>query len=90
MLTTIDNPWNPFTQFDEWFNYDMNMGYNTCGLLARKAKVANSLNDEVNEFFIDEAMKEICDTDLRGIFIIVSPESYKYKPIKPVELLSSK
>lgn len=83
MLTTIDNPWNPFTHFTEWSVYDRQHGYDTCGLLAKKAAYANRLNDEMNDFFIHEAMKEIVTEDPRGIFMIVSPESCKTKPFRP-------
>ncbi len=37
MLTTVDNPYDPFDQFDEWFNYDMDLGYNSSAYLARIA-----------------------------------------------------
>lgn len=85
MLTTVDNPWNPFTHFDEWSVFDVQHGYNTCSLLAKKAMYANRLNDEMNDFFIHEAMKEIVREDLRGIFMIVSPESCKARPFRPAE-----
>ena len=26
-LTTIDNPYNPFTQFDDWFMFDIEHNY---------------------------------------------------------------
>ena len=42
MLTTIDNPYSPFTQFDEWLEFDTLKGYNTCGYLARVAKTSSS------------------------------------------------
>ena len=29
MLTTIDNPFNPFTNFDDWYAFDTSKGYNT-------------------------------------------------------------
>ena len=32
-ITTKDNPYSPFTQFDDWFHYDILAGYNTCSYL---------------------------------------------------------
>ena len=29
-LTTVDNPYNPFDQFDSWYQFDMDKGYGTC------------------------------------------------------------
>lgn len=33
--TTKDNPYSPFTQFDDWFHYDVLAGYYTCSYLDR-------------------------------------------------------
>lgn len=33
-VTTVDNPYDPFTEFDDWYRLDMLYGYNTCGWLA--------------------------------------------------------
>ena len=30
LLTTVDNPFNPHTNFDEWYAFDLRMGYDTC------------------------------------------------------------
>jgi hypothetical protein len=38
MLTTEDNPFDPFTQFDEWYAFDVEKEYYTCAYLARIAK----------------------------------------------------
>ena len=38
MLTTIDNPFDPFEQFDSWFLFDGEKGYNSCDYLGRIAK----------------------------------------------------
>jgi hypothetical protein len=32
-LTTVDNPYNPFLQWDDWYAFDMMKGYDTCGLI---------------------------------------------------------
>ena len=34
-ITTKDNPYSPFTQFDDWFHYDVLAEHNTCAYLAR-------------------------------------------------------
>ena len=45
MLTTIDNPFNPFEDFDSWFLYDIEKGYYSCSLLARITNNANDLTE---------------------------------------------
>jgi hypothetical protein len=59
MLTTTDNPYDPFTQFDNWYEYDTEKGYNTCSVIDRFAKTSNNLSDEVNDDLIDKAYNEI-------------------------------
>lgn len=49
MLTTYDNPYNPFTQFELWFKFDMLLGYNTCGLLDQTASTNFVQSQELNE-----------------------------------------
>lgn len=60
-LTTIDNPYDPKENFEEWFNYDTIKGYNTCGYLSRIAKVSDGLSDEQNDSIIEEAIDEIVE-----------------------------
>lgn len=55
-LTTEDNPWNPFTNWDEWLAYDIEMGYYTCERLARLAPISDVLPDSINNETIEEAM----------------------------------
>lgn len=68
MLTTVDNPYDPFTQFDEWYEYDNLKGYNTCGYLARVAKTSNELSDKLNSLAINVAIDEICKYNWLGIY----------------------
>lgn len=63
MLTTIDNPYDPFTQFDEWFLYDETKGHHSCQLLARVAKTANDLPDSINAAEIESAIDRIIRLD---------------------------
>lgn len=69
MLTTIDNPYNPFTQFSNWYNYDNLKGYNSCGYLARIAKTSDQLSDEENDKEIERAINEILSLDFRNIYM---------------------
>ena len=63
-LTTRDNPYDPFEQFDSWFAFDISHGYNSCGLLARIARTSDQLTDRENEQEIEEAIDWIVKNDL--------------------------
>lgn len=58
-ITTTDNPFNPFTQWDDWYFYDLSKGYNTCERLARLAKTSNELPNEANESEVEFAMNQM-------------------------------
>ena len=81
MLTTTDNPFDPFTQFEEWYVYDTQKGYNTCSYLARIAKTSEELSDSENDYILNQAMQEIVDMNLTGNYIIVTRENEKTIPI---------
>lgn len=63
MLSTFDNPFNPFEDFNTWMKTDMLLGHNCCGLLAIYAGTSPIFSDEVNEKYIDDAMNEIVASD---------------------------
>ncbi len=77
MLTTIDNPFNPFTQFDDWYLYDESKGYHTCSYLARIAKVSNELSDVENENETERAINEIVAYNFLGIYKKVQEDDFK-------------
>ena len=68
MLTTIDNPFDPFTQWDEWKRFDEDMKYYTCEYLARIAKTSDDLSDADNEMAIEDAINEIVSLNILGIY----------------------
>lgn len=61
MLTTIDNPFDPFEQFTSWLMFDKEKGYDSCERVARIAKFSDDMTekeiDEENERAIDEIIK---------------------------------
>jgi len=74
MLTTLDNPFNPFTDYDEWYRYDVDKGYNTSAYLARIAKISNDLSEEDEAIAIDLAMDEITKMNLLGNYIKITKD----------------
>ena len=68
LVTTLDNPFSPFTQFDEWFAFDTEKGYNTSQYLGRIAKTSYELSDQDNEQAINDAVDEIIRLNIRGIY----------------------
>lgn len=71
MLTTIDNPFNPFTEYDEWLAYDESKGYYSNGLLARITVSTDELSDAVENSAREAAIDEIIQKDPLGIYVKV-------------------
>ena len=65
-LTTEDNPYNPYTQFNEWYAYDTSKGYNSCAYLARLAKTSEEIPSALNNLEIEEAIDRIVELNLTG------------------------
>lgn len=74
MLTTTDNPFDPFTQFDEWFVFDESKGYHSCSYLARIAKVSDALSELDSSKSIEAAIDEIVAMNITGNYKKVSKE----------------
>lgn len=70
LLTTVDNPWNPWVSYDEWYAYDSAKGHNTLNLLARITNVSLDLPDSARDFAIRQAMKEIVDLNVSGMHTV--------------------
>ena len=52
-LTTVDNPYDPFTQPEAWYRFDEDKGYHSCSYLARIARTSDQLSDAENEQEMD-------------------------------------
>ena len=74
MLTTIDNPFSPFTQWDEWKRYDEDNKYYTCSYLARIAKTSDDLSEVDYNKAIDDAIEEIVSLNINGMYTKVYEE----------------
>ena len=67
-VTTIDNPYDYWTQFDEWNAYDMQKGYNTCSYVARIALTSNEMSDDEYTQAVNDAVDDILRLNVLGIY----------------------
>lgn len=72
MLSTIDNPYDPFTQWNEWYAWDVASGYNSCGLLARISSFSLELSEAQQEQALSDAIDEIVKENVLGVSIKVT------------------
>lgn len=71
-LSTVDNPFNPFTQFTSWLLYDKEKGHDCCEITARFAKTSDQLSEEENDDEVERAIDEIIKYDFENKYIKVS------------------
>lgn len=74
MLTTLDNPFDPFTEFTEWYAFDEDKGYHTSGLLARYASTSDELSSTDLELVIDQAIDYVLQDHALGQYKKVYPK----------------
>lgn len=75
-ITTFDNPFSPFTQFDEWYQYDIQKGYDTLGTLSRMTMNSNLLSERDQIRIIGDSMIELVKM-LPQTYKLVLEEDYK-------------
>lgn len=68
MLTTVDNPYDPFTQFDAWYAFDTQAGYNTAGFLARIIVTSEDLPQPSQDLAMELAIDEIIAENVTGLY----------------------
>lgn len=68
-LTTIDNPYDPFVQFKEWYAFDtVQKGYYTCEYLARIAPYTSEMAPAVADALLENAIDEIVSMNVLGLY----------------------
>lgn len=72
MVTTDDNPYNPFTHQDEWYAFDERKGYCTSSLLARTIITSDELPKPDQDAAYEEAVKIIITENITGRYIAVT------------------
>jgi len=67
MLTTVDNPFNPFIEYDEWYVWDRAAGYHTPSLLDRIVVSSDDLSEADQVHAIQVAIDEIVNENVSGV-----------------------
>lgn len=68
MLTTIDNPFNPFDDFGSWYNWDTAHGYNTASYLGRIVKSSEDISETDQIVAVNQAIEEIVKLNITGMY----------------------
>ena len=61
--TTVDNPFNPFDDFEKWYAFDISRGYHTAEWIDRLANTSPKLSNEDNEKEYEEAVDALVALD---------------------------
>ena len=83
LISTIDNEWDPFDNFAEWYSRDQELARqqnrrSAAGYMAIIASVAEDVSDKEYNQVISDAIDEILALNLSGTFIKVTR---KTKPV---------
>ena len=65
-ITTTDNPFDPFDQFDKWFHFDSSKNYHSSRMVARIAFTSSELPDADNTRIIEDAIDYVVSINPTG------------------------
>lgn len=82
MLTTKDNPFNPYTEWKAWFGFDRDNGYNTCQLLARLTDLVDDHGEPLESVLLGEAMASLVDDEFFSHYTLVYPSKIPEELLK--------
>lgn len=90
MLTTFDNPFNPFVDFSSWYMFDCEKGHNTSSRLARIVNIDSEMTQKEIDEERERAMNFIVKYDSEDTFFKGTEEQIEkwieyYKHISKTE-----
>jgi hypothetical protein len=74
MLTTIDNPFNPFDDYKSWLLFDNERNYFSAERLMRIAQLSDEMTTQEEQKEIERAIDEIIKYDVLNIYQKVERE----------------
>ena len=75
-ITTKDNPYDPFTQYEDWEAWDIQKGYHTDSYVGRIAKTSKALTELDMMLEIERAIDEIIKLNPLDIYVKVYEDDF--------------
>lgn len=70
MLSTPDNPYNPFENFEDWYACDEQRGHHTCSYIEQLTFTSPALSDDMQQIAINDAIMRIYSANPKGMYIV--------------------
>lgn len=74
MITTSDNPFDPFDEFRQWYAFDEANGYHTTALLGRLTFSSHELSELDQQQELELAIDEMIKFNITGKYVKVERE----------------
>lgn len=75
MLSLATNPYNPFTQYDLWKQFDRQEGFDTDGFLARAIATSPEMSEAEQEQAENDAIDSIlANPSFEGLYVKVTSD----------------
>lgn len=71
-ITTIDNPYDPFDDFEHWFQFDIEKGYYTSAKLGRLTHLTNDMSEAEEDIEIERAIDRLIEIDPFDVYVKVT------------------
>lgn len=73
-ITTIDNPFDPFDDFNSWFMFDVEKGYYSSSKIARLVKTTDDMTEKEEIEAIESAIDRLIEIDPLDIYVKIVRE----------------
>lgn len=67
-LTTKDNPYDYFDDFDNWYQFDVSHGYDTCGKIMRESNYTSEAPSVYNVAEINYTIEKLLKFDFEKVY----------------------
>jgi hypothetical protein len=75
MLSLASNPYNPFTEYDKWKQFDTREGFDTDGFLARAISTSSEISEPDQEQAEEDAIDSIlANPSFEGLYVKISSD----------------